>query len=79
MNPLTWLGMIGTAIIVVTYFSNLRGWLRSEDWRFPAANAVGSLLILTSLTVAWNWPSVVIEIFWAGISFYGLVRNLRRP
>jgi hypothetical protein len=27
-----------------------------------------------SLYDAWNWPSVVIELFWATISIYGLLR-----
>jgi hypothetical protein len=35
---------------------------------------VGSALILVSLYDAWNWPSVVIELFWAAISIYGLLR-----
>lgn len=71
-------GLFGAAVIVVAYFGNLRGWLPSEDWRFPAANVGGSLLILVSLMDAWNWPSVLIEVFWSAISLYGLLRNLRR-
>jgi len=38
-------------------------WLNALDWRFPAANLIGSLLILVSLWFEWNFPSVVIEIF----------------
>ena len=71
-------GFVGVAIIVVAYFANQQGWLRSDDWRFPAVNLVGSLLILASLWTAWNAPSVVIEVIWAAISLYGLSRCLRR-
>jgi hypothetical protein len=72
------IGLVGVGFILIAYFANQQRWLRSEDWRFPAANLVGSLLILGSLFVEWNTPSVVIEIFWIAISLYGLV-NRPRP
>jgi hypothetical protein len=70
-------GLVGTTIILVAYFANQQRWLRSEDWRFPAANLLGSMLILASLFVEWNTPSVVIELFWIAISLYGLVNRPR--
>ena len=69
-------GFAGAAIIVVTYFAMQQRWLNALDWRFPAANLLGALLILISLWFEWNFPSVVIEIFWALISLIGLVRSL---
>ncbi|HME23795.1 MAG TPA: hypothetical protein VKI44_21125 [Acetobacteraceae bacterium] len=62
---------------MAAYFANQQGWLSAEDWRFTAANLVGSLLILTSLWTAWNFPSAVIEVIWAAISLYGLIRRWR--
>jgi hypothetical protein len=70
-------GLIGVGFILVAYFANQRRWLSSEDWRFPAANLAGSLLILASLFVEWNTPSVVIEICWIAISVYGLFNRPR--
>ncbi|HEX5321035.1 MAG TPA: hypothetical protein VFW46_17875 [Stellaceae bacterium] len=70
-------GLAGTAMIVLVYFANQQRWLRSEDWRYPAANLVGSVLILLSLLDQWNTPSVVIELFWIAISLYGLVNRPR--
>src|SRR5689334_3585898 len=69
-------GFVGAAIIVVTYFAMQQRWLNALDWRFPAANLVGAVLILVSLWFEWNFPSVVIEIFWALISLVGLIRSL---
>jgi hypothetical protein len=69
------IGLVGAAVFVVAYFANQARWLNAHDWRFPAANLVGSLLILISLLVEWNLPSVVIEAFWAAISVYGLLNR----
>lgn len=68
-------GLVGAAVLVVAYFANQAHRLDSRDWRFPAANLAGALLILASLFVEWNLPSVVIEVFWAAISVYGLVKR----
>ncbi len=72
-------GYVGAAIIGIGYFLNQRGRLASHDWRFPAINLAGSLLIVTSLYFHPNIPSVVIEVFWSSISLYGIQRNLRLP
>jgi hypothetical protein len=71
-------GFAGALLVVAAYLANQMGRLPSGDWRFPGANLAGSALILISLTSAWNWPSVVIELFWAAISVYGLVRRQQR-
>jgi hypothetical protein len=73
-----WVGFAGTALLIAVYFANQQRWLASEDWRYPAANLVGSVLIFVSLCFAWNLPSVVIEIFWAAISIWGIIRSLSR-
>jgi hypothetical protein len=68
------LGLVGSALIVVAYFANLRGALAASDWRYSLTNLSGALLILVSLYAEWNLPSAVIEAFWAAISLYGLWR-----
>ena len=78
MDAFTLVGFVGVGFIVVAYFANQQGWLGSDDWRFPAANLMGSLLILVSLYDAWNFPSLVIEVIWSAISLYGLSRRWRR-
>lgn len=78
MDPYTFAGLIGVGVIVATYFASQQGWLSATNWRFPAANLVGSLLILTSLYTQWNFPSVVIEVIWSAISLYGLYRHRPR-
>ena len=72
-----YIGLAGSALIVVVYFLNLRELLLSTDWRFPALNLAGASLILFSLLFAWNLPSALIEIFWIAISADGLIRAAR--
>ncbi len=71
------LGYLGAALIVLGYFLNQKGRLRSEDWRFPAMNLLGSVLVIVSLFYHPNLPSAAIEIFWSLISIYGIQKNLR--
>ncbi|HEY4075724.1 MAG TPA: hypothetical protein VGM26_02210 [Rhizomicrobium sp.] len=72
-------GLAGSVLVVLAYLLNQTGRLASSDWRYPAANLAAALAILSSLTQAWNLPAAVIEVFWAGISLYGLIRAMRRP
>jgi len=69
-------GVVGTFVLIGAYFANQQRWLASDDWRFPAANLVGALLILVSLVYEWNLPSVVIEFFWIAISLWGIGKSL---
>lgn len=77
MVLLTVAGVLGSVAIIVVYFCNQQGWLRSDDWRFPATNLAGAALILVSLAAEWNLPSAVMEGFWVLISAYGLLRARR--
>ena len=78
LDPFTLAGILGTAVIIVAYFGNQQGWLKGEDWKFPLANLIGSLLIMLSLVTAWNLPVAVVETFWVAISIYGLIRHAAR-
>jgi len=70
-------GLVGTACFVAAYFATLQGWLEASDWRFPAINLLGAILVMVSLLDEWNLPSVILECFWGTISVYGLVRCWR--
>ena len=76
IEPHDIVGFVGAAIGIGAYFANQQRWLRSDDWRFPFANLVGASLIFVSLCFDWNFPSVVIEVFWALISLWGIVKSL---
>jgi hypothetical protein len=69
-----WLGLAGSIAIVLTYFANLQGMVKTEGWPYSLLNFAGASLILVSLHWAWNMPAAVMEGFWALISVYGLIR-----
>jgi len=68
------IGMIGVAIILVTYFLLQTDRIQARELRYSILNAVGSGCILLSLTVDFNLPSFIIEISWVFISLMGIFR-----
>lgn len=70
-------GLIGVALVVVTYLLLQIGRIRVEQLRYSLLNAVASVLVLVSLAAHWNLSSVVIEAFWLLISVYGCLRWVR--
>lgn len=71
-DPFTFVGIVGTALIVAVYFATQQRWLTAEDWQYQMANLVGAIMILVSLITAWNLPVAIIESFLAAISVYGI-------
>lgn len=71
-------GVIGSVIVIVAYFATQAGWFSANDPRFAWANLIGALLIIVSLTVAWNLAAFIMEIFWILISVFGLARYYTR-
>jgi hypothetical protein len=73
------LGVFGSLTIVVTYFANLQGMVKTDNVLYSLLNFAGAALILFSLYWAWNLPAAVMEGFWALISGYGLARAYLYP
>jgi hypothetical protein len=70
------IGFLGTACIIGAY-----AYLTSVDEPNPfilhGTNLTGAALLTISLIVHTNWPSLVLEGFWAAIAIWGLVKALR--
>ena len=71
------IGTSGVALILLAYFLVQTGRKTANDMLYPLLNLVGASLLLISLMVHWNTPSVIIEIFWIAISIYGIVKILK--
>jgi hypothetical protein len=70
-------GIVGVAIVVVTYFLLQSEKIDSKGFLYSFLNAFGSLLIMYSLLYNWNLASFIIEFFWILISIYGLKKWYR--
>ena len=70
------IGFGGTACIIGAYF-----YLTASDAPNPfilhGTNLAGAALLTISLLVHTNWPSLVLEGFWAAIAVWGLVKGLK--
>ncbi len=71
------IGIIGTLMIVLAYFLMQNGKMHGTSWSYLWLNLAGALMLLYSLFWFWNLASVIIEIFWIGITIYGMIKKIR--
>ena len=69
-------GFGGTACIIAAY-AYLTWSDRPNPFLLHGTNLAGAILLAISLAVHTNWPSLVLEGFWASIAIYGIARALR--
>ena len=69
-------GIIGVVIIIASYFLLQIEKVESNSVFYLTANLIGAILIIISLLCNWNLSSFIIEVLWALISIYGLIKNL---
>ncbi|MDA9918560.1 permease [Erythrobacter sp.] len=72
----SYIGFIGTACIIGAY-AYLTYVDRPNPYILHGTNLTGAALLTVSLVVHTNWPSLVLEGFWAAIAIFGLVKALR--
>ena len=76
MTLVDFLGLIGVAAIVVSYFLLQMERMRFDDWSYLLLNAGGALAIVLSLTVDFNLSAVAMEGFWLAITGFGIAKKL---
>jgi predicted membrane protein len=72
------IGVCGTALLVMAYFLLQAEKMKSDDYSYLYMNAIAAALLLFSLCVHFNLGSFIIEIFWIGISIYGIWKKKRK-
>lgn len=70
------IGFAGTACIIGAYFY-LTASKQPNPLLLHGTNLTGVVLLTISLLVHTNWPSLVLEGFWAAIAIWGLAKGLR--
>ncbi len=68
-------GLCGVAAYIGAYFSVQVGYMRSSSTTYSVLNLLGPLLILVSLSDAFNLASFVSQAFWLVITLLGLARR----
>ncbi len=70
------IGFVGTACIIAAY-AYLTYMDKPNPFVLHGINLAGAALLTISLLVHTNWPSLVLEGFWAAIAVYGIAKALR--
>ena len=72
-------GLLGSLVFIAAFaYANAAAQL-NKLW-FNAANLIGAVLLLLSLSVHFNLPAFVLEVVWGLIALAGLIRALvQRP
>ena len=70
------IGFVGTACIIGAY-AYLTWVDEPNPYILHGTNLTGAALLTISLLVHTNWPSLVLEGFWAAIAIFGIAKALR--
>lgn len=70
------IGLVGTACVILAY-AYLTYARAPNAYIIHGTNLAGAALLTVSLLVHTNWPSLVLEGFWAAIAIGGLVKAWR--
>ena len=70
------IGFVGTACIIAAY-AYLTLARSANPFILHGTNLLGAALLTVSLLVHTNWPSLVLEGFWAAIALVGLAKATR--
>lgn len=71
-------GFFGTACIIAAY-AYLTLHPAPNPYLLHGTNLAGAALLTVSLLVHTNWPSLVLEGFWAAIAITGLIKARKGP
>lgn len=68
------IGIIGAIFVLVSYGLLQSNKMSPASFAYSTLNLAGAVMIMFSLSYAWNLTAFFIEIIWAVISLYGLVK-----
>ncbi|MFW5454400.1 CBU_0592 family membrane protein [Thioalkalivibrio sulfidiphilus] len=72
------IGNIGVAMVVFAYYRLQIGRWGFHDLPYLLFNLCGSSLIIVSLVFDFNLSTMILQIFWIGISLIGLMHLYRK-
>lgn len=78
ITPLQVCGVLGATLYVTNYVLLTSRVLTPATTPYFALNLTASLLVLSSLVQAFNIATLIIQVFFVGISLIGIVTRVRR-
>ena len=73
-----WVGLAGVALIVTGYFLLQLEKVTHDSLSYLLINLAGASGILFSLFFEWNFPAVLVEVFWIGITLFGIWKFVKK-
>ena len=70
-------GNIGVVCFLLAYFLLQRGTILHNHLSYLLLNLVGALLLIFSLLINWNLSAFLLEVAWAFISIWGIIKLYR--
>ena len=70
-------GNVGVFLIIISYLLLQLNKIKSKDITYSAMNLIGATFVIISLIENFNMSAFVIEVFWVGISFVGIVNYFK--
>ena len=71
-------GLIGVALLIVTYAMLQFDRIDPKGFWYSFNNMIVAVLVTVSLLYSFNLASMVIEVFWFGLSVYGIWNYFRK-
>lgn len=78
-NTTEFLGWLGMIIIVIAHILISTNKLAGESRVYQSLNLVGAILIATNVFYSKNWPVFTLQIIWALIAIFDLVKYSTKP
>ncbi len=72
------IGLIGVALLIGTYAMLQFDRIDPKGFWYSFNNMVVAILVTVSLVYSFNLASMVIEVFWCGLSVYGIWKYYTR-
>ena len=72
------IGLTAPVLFLYAYAMISIGKWQAESLRFQLMNFIGAIALIISLMKDWNLPVFILESCWGLISFYGIIKALRK-
>lgn len=77
MDFSTIIGSFGVTLLLIAFFLNLKGILKSNSLIYLWMNAIGAGISCYASFLIDYLPFVILEATWTGVALYGIVNNYR--